>query len=66
MGVTQIKQWFNRFKNGHTSVGSDECLGRPQTARNAAAVKRVRNQILEDHRLTLREIAADVGISKEF
>ncbi|PSN45494.1 hypothetical protein C0J52_22166 [Blattella germanica] len=65
MGVTQIKQWFNRFKNGRKFVESDERPGRPQTARNAAVVGSVRNLILEDRRLTLREIAADVGISKD-
>ncbi|PSN32206.1 hypothetical protein C0J52_24594 [Blattella germanica] len=48
MGVTQIKQWFNRFKNGRTSLESDERPGRPQTARNAAFVERVKNLILED------------------
>ena len=65
MGVTQIKEWFNRFKNGRTSVESDERPGRPQTARNAAVVERVRHLILEDRRLTVREIAEDVGISKD-
>ncbi|PSN50055.1 hypothetical protein C0J52_04225 [Blattella germanica] len=60
-----MPRWFNRFKNGWTSVESDERPGRPQTARNAAVVERVRNLILEDHRLTLRVIAADIGISKD-
>ncbi|PSN37829.1 hypothetical protein C0J52_26934 [Blattella germanica] len=46
MGVTQIKQWFNRLKNGGTSVESDEYPGRPQTARNDAVVEKVRHRIL--------------------
>jgi len=29
MGVTQIKEWFNRFKNGRTSVESEQRSGRP-------------------------------------
>lgn len=39
MDVTQIKEWFNQFKNGHTSVESDKRSGRPQTAQNAAVVE---------------------------
>ena len=27
MGETQIKEWFNRFKNGRTSVESNSVLG---------------------------------------
>ena len=65
MGVTQIKEWFNRFKNGRTSVESEQHSGRPQTARNAAVVERVENLVRGDRRLTVREIAKEVGISKD-
>ena len=65
MGVTQIKEWFNRFKNGRTSVESEQHSGRPQTARNAAVVERVKNLVRGDRRLTVREIAEEVGISKD-
>jgi len=63
MGVTQIKEWFNRFKNGRTSVESEQRSGRPQTARNAAVVERVKNLVRGDRHLTVREIAEEVGIS---
>jgi hypothetical protein len=29
MGVTQIKEWFNRFKDGRMSADSDQYSGRP-------------------------------------
>ena len=29
MGITQIKEWYRRFKNGRTSVDSDPCSDRP-------------------------------------
>ncbi|KAJ4450964.1 hypothetical protein ANN_02399 [Periplaneta americana] len=29
MGVTQIKEWFNRFKDGRTSAESEQRCGRP-------------------------------------
>ncbi|KAJ4450398.1 hypothetical protein ANN_01822, partial [Periplaneta americana] len=42
MGVTQIKEWFNRFKDGRTSVESEQRCGRTQTARSAAVVERMK------------------------
>ncbi|GFT34863.1 HTH_48 domain-containing protein [Nephila pilipes] len=65
MGVTQIKEWFNRFKDGRTSVESEQRSGRPQTTRSAANVERVRNLVTSDRRLTVREIAEEVGMSKD-
>ncbi|KAJ4433029.1 hypothetical protein ANN_15286 [Periplaneta americana] len=65
MGVTQIKEWFNRFKDGRTSAESEQRCGRPQTARSAAVVERVRNLVMADRRLTVREIAEEVGVSKD-
>jgi transposase len=35
MGATQIKEWFNRFKDGRTLVDRDQRSGRPSTSRNA-------------------------------
>ena len=44
---------------------SEQRSGRPQTARNAAVVERVKNIVRGDRRLTIREIAEVVGISKD-
>ncbi|GFS29193.1 protein GVQW3 [Nephila pilipes] len=63
--VTQIKEWFNRFKDGRTSAESEQRYGKPQTARSAANVERVRNLVMTDRRLTVREIAEEVGVSKD-
>ncbi|KAJ4449971.1 hypothetical protein ANN_01378 [Periplaneta americana] len=65
MSVTQIKEWFNQFKDGRTSAESEQHCGRPQTARSAAVVERVRNLVMADRRLTVREIAEEVGVSKD-
>lgn len=43
---------------------SERRSGRPQTARNAAVVERVKNLVRGDRCLTVREIAEEVGISK--
>ena len=44
---------------------SEQRSGRPQTAQNAAVVERVENLVRGDRRLTVREIAGEVGISKD-
>jgi hypothetical protein len=46
MGATQIKEWFNHFKDGRTFVDSDQRSGRPSTSRNANAIENVRSLIL--------------------
>jgi AraC-like DNA-binding protein len=64
MGATQIKEWFNCFKDGCTLADSDQRSGRPSTSRNANVIENVRSLILEDHSLTVQEIADEVGISR--
>jgi hypothetical protein len=64
MGVTQIKEWCNWFKNGRTSVDSDQRTGRPSTSRNPDAINKVCSLIVKDRRLTIREIANDIGSAK--
>jgi transposase len=63
MGATQIKEWFNRFKDGHTLADSDQRSGRPSSSRNANVIENVRALFLEDRHLTVQEIADEVGIS---
>jgi AraC-like DNA-binding protein len=63
MGATLIKEWFNHFKDGRTLADSDQHYRRPSTSRNAHVIENVRSLILEDRRLTVREIADQVGIS---
>ena len=62
MGITQIKEWYRRLKNGRTSVGSDPRSGRPSlTPEN---IERVRLVIEGDRRLTVLELENDLGIPK--
>jgi transposase len=63
MGATQIEEWFNRFKYGRTLEDSDQRSGRPSTSRTANVIENVRFLIPEDRRLTVGEIADEVGIS---
>ena len=63
MGPTSIKEWYNRFKDGRTSAESDSRSGRPSTSRNDAVIDQVRALVLEDRRITVRELADEVDIS---
>ena len=56
MGITQIKEWYRRFKNGRTSVDSDPRSGRPSLTKTPENIERVRLAIEGDHRLTVREL----------
>ncbi|PNF42337.1 hypothetical protein B7P43_G03673, partial [Cryptotermes secundus] len=66
IGVTQIKEWFNRFKDGHISAESDQRSGRPSTSQNADVIEKVRTLIMGDRRLTIREVADEVRISRGY
>ena len=63
LSPTQTKQWFKRFKDGRASVESDHRSGRPSTSRNNEVMDQVREKVLEDRRITIQEIAVEVGIS---
>jgi len=63
MGITQIKEWYNRFKDGRTSVDSDARSGMPSTSRKDELIDQVRTLVMQDHRVTVRELAEEVGIS---
>jgi hypothetical protein len=63
MGITQIKEWNNRFKIGRTSVDSDGRSGRPSTNGNNGLVDKVRTLVMQHHRVTVRELAEEVSVS---
>ncbi|XP_077496550.1 histone-lysine N-methyltransferase SETMAR-like [Amblyomma americanum] len=62
MSSTHIKQWYNRFKDGRTSVESEPRSGRPSTCRNDQVIAEVNAVVTRDRRVTIREIVDQVGI----
>ena len=48
MSKTRIKEWYNRFKGGRTSVDSDSRSGRPSTTKTLDNIERVRLSIEGD------------------
>ena len=63
MSITRIKEWYNRFKDGSTSVDSEPRHGRPSTSRNDNVINQVRTLVMQDRRITVRELADEVGVS---
>ena len=51
MGITQIKEWYNRFKDGRISVESEPRSGRPSTCRNDQVIAKVNAVVMR--RVTL-------------
>jgi len=52
MSITRI-EWYNRFKDGSTSVDSEPRHGRPLTSRNDNVINQVRTLVMQDHRITV-------------
>ena len=63
MSGTQCYEWFKGFKEGRMLVGEDPRPGRHSTSTNDNHVKRVRAVIHGNRRLTVREVADEVGNS---
>jgi len=64
MGRTQTYEWWKRFNEGRTSVDDDPHSGRPSTSKTDDNVAKVRQVIRSNRRLTVREVAEEVSISK--
>ena len=63
MRRTQVQLWYNRLKEGQENVNDDACPGRPSMSATDEKIEAVKKMILDNRRITIREIAADVGIS---
>jgi len=60
---TQCFEWYSHFKTGRTLIDEDSRNGRPSTSTDDVHIDAVCHLILQNRRLTVREIAEDVGIS---
>jgi histone-lysine N-methyltransferase SETMAR len=60
-----IKKWAAEFKRGRTSLEDDPREGRPKSATTPEIIEQVRDMVLDDRRMKVREIAETRGISIE-
>ncbi|KAA1414164.1 helix-turn-helix domain-containing protein [Nocardioides humilatus] len=63
MSRTQVQLWYNRFKGGREDVNDDARPGRPSTSTTEENIEAVKKMIMGNRRITIREVADDVGIS---
>ena len=62
-GGTQVQLWCNRFKEGREDVNDNARLDRPSTWTIDENIEAVKKIILDNRRITITEVADDVGIS---
>ena len=65
MSRTRTSEWHKRFKEGWEEVEDDPRSGRPSTSRTADNIKRVKQMVRADGRLTVRMIAEELSINKD-
>lgn len=63
MSRSRVFEWCKRFKEGREDVEDDPRSGRPSTSRNEANVERVKQMVRDDRRLTVRQIADELGMN---
>ena len=63
MGKTRVYEWYKRFQDGREDVEDDERPGHPSTSTTDENVEKVKEMVMNDCRITIREVADDVGIS---
>ena len=63
MSKRRVYEWYKRFQDGREDVEDDERPGRPSTSTTNENVEKVKEMVMNDRRITIREVADDVGIS---
>jgi transposase len=63
MKKTRVYEWYKRFQDGREDVEDDERSGRPRTSIIDENVKNVDKTIMNDRRITIREVADEAGKS---
>ena len=63
MSKTRVYEWYKRFQDGREDGEDDERPGRLRTSTTDENVEKVKEIVMNDRRITIREVADDVGIS---
>ena len=58
---TLVQLWYNRFKEGREDVNDDARSGRSSTSTTDTNIKAVKKMILDNRRITIREVAISFG-----
>ncbi|XP_029639742.1 protein GVQW3-like [Octopus sinensis] len=58
-----VKHWYHQFRCSWASVETASILGQSHSVIDGATIHKVEAAILEDHRITIRQLAQEVKIS---
>ena len=64
-GLSTVKRWSTKFREGNTEITDGTRSGRPTTATTDDNVRIMQELLAEAWRLAVQEISLEVGISKE-
>jgi len=62
MDLKNVRSWVQQFTEGRTLCENKPKEPPPRTSRSEDVIVRVEQMVMEDHRLTVRQIAANAGI----
>ena len=58
-----VYKWYKLFTEDQEEVNDDTCPGWPSTSTTDVNTEAVKEIVMENRRITIREVAEDVGIS---
>ena len=61
--ISTVERWVAEFKRGRTSLEDDPRPGRPKTATTPEIVEKIQDIVLENRRVTERDLVEALGIS---
>ena len=65
LSKTRVYEWYKAFAEGRKVVKDLPRSGRPSTSSTDENVDKVKEMVLENHHLSLREVARDLSVSHE-
>ena len=63
MSKKRVYEWYKRFQDVREDVEDDDRPGSPSTSTTDENVEKVKEMVMNDRRIIIREVADDVGIS---
>lgn len=59
-----VYEWYKQCKEGKERIEDEERSGRPPTSTDKAHVRKIKDLVFANRRLTISDFTDDVGISK--